>query len=511
MHRCAWIGIVLAAAFVASWGLMACGGGDDDDEEDIDPLEDDPPPDAESLLEDQTGYAWSFSAADVGVAAPDGWHFLFAIELDETQAGLIDGGWAVDFEALRDELAAGGVSFAETGFDLSELDHMIVMTKADEGARKARFVQKLRWADGVMTIDNEAASALGEAAGSAGAGWYVAYASDADHALAAGRISAGCPGRSVEEQRVHGGPDTFASRPSADGAFALPAPAGVRTAVLTVVNADCATAFSIPMTNTAEEPNPKCDVVGTPDDCGEPESIIVSDGTLIVNAGTIDPSYLAMPEAADEDAGDDFEDGDANGWTAKSIGGADCLSATGDSSADLFPGGGAFFAAMTDGGDGARGCLAARTFAAPEGAETLVVSYDVLTQDAPEWVGSPYADAVFIVVFDPSAGDDGTGPAVLVRRAATDEATGDDWADAPASATDILGIDASADAAYNEGGAAWDAHLVDEARGSFSDSHAGDVARMAVDSGEITVILGVLDTADVYWDTALLVDAVAFE
>ncbi|MCC6156936.1 MAG: hypothetical protein IT350_02710 [Deltaproteobacteria bacterium] len=482
--------------------LVACGGGGDEDEEEDEQEEDANAPTAEDLLRERTGYTWSLSEGDAGVPTPGGWRFLFAFRLDSTQLGMLDGLWSVNFDEINATLAENGGSLAGAGLDLSGIEHQIALTKVDDGASEPRFVHKLAWDGAVMRLDDEAAALLGDAVGPAGSGWYAAYAAQGEVGFATGTVASTCEGEAVTAVRVTGGARSIAALARASGAFAVPTAREAsaadwgRAATLVATGDGCVSALAVPITDVAANPNPKCGVAGVGPDCATPVGAMFSDGTVVVSGAEFDLAADGVAiGAADDCVNCDFETGDTTGWTAASIGeSGDCLSTDIAAYADLFPAGDeAAYGLLTTGGDGRTACLAARAIVVPDGATSMILSYDLLTQDASEWLGSPYADTAFAFVAGGTRG-------FAVDRT-MENGSGGDFGDIPGSASTLGGIATSVDASYNAGGAVWDAHLA-----------SGGFAAWPVYPGEtITLVLGVADTADPYWDSALVVDFVRFE
>ncbi len=493
-----WVPVLaLALAFAA------CGGGGGDDE-DLDEQEEDAnAPTAEALLRERTGYDWSLSEGDAGVPTPEGWRFLFAFELDSTQLGMLDAIWSVNFDEIDARLAENGGSLAASGLDLSALEHQIALTKIDKGASEARFVHKLAWDGAVMRLDDEAAPLLGDAVGPSGPGWYAAFAAQSEVGFAVGSVNSTCVGEDPAAVRVTGGARSIAALARASGSYAVPAIREAsaadwgRAATLVATGDGCVGARAIPVTDTAAYPNPKCDVAGVGPGCATPVGATFADGTVVVTGADFDlATDAAAIGASDACENCDFETGDTTGWAVTSIGEAgECMTADTDAYADLFASGGeTAYGLLTTGGDGRTACLAARRIVVPDGATSLILSYDILTQDAPEWLGSPYADTAFAFVAGSTRG-------FAIDRTMEGGADGDDFGDVPASAEALGGVATSLDATANAAGAVWDAHLA-----------GGGYATWPVYPGEtVTLVLGVADTADPYWDSALVVDFVRFE
>lgn len=487
----------LAAIFVA------CGGGGGSSTSKKEQKEDANAPTAEGLLQKRTGYEWSLDEGNVGVPTPNGWRFLFAFRLDSTQLAMLDGLWSVNFGEINSKLAETGGSLAAAGLDLSGIEFQIALTKIDNGANEPRFVHKLAWDGAVMRLDDEAAALLGDAVGPSGSGWYAAYAALGEFGFATGHVNATCAGEAATAVRVTGGARSIAALARASGAFAVPAAREAsaadwgRAATLVATGKGCVAARAVPITDVAASPNPKCAVAGVGPDCATPEGALFSDGTVVVAGAQFDLAAQGVAiDAADDCVNCDFESGDTTSWNFVAVGDAgDCLVADTAAYADLFSAGDeTAYGLLSTGGDGRSACLAARAITVPPGATSLILSYNLLTQDAAEWLGSPYADTAFAFVVGAQRGF------ALDRTMESTKAAGD-FEDAPASVSTLGDIATSADASYNATGAVWDAYLA-----------GGRFASWPVYPGEaITLVLGVADTADPYWDSALVVDFVRFE
>ncbi len=514
--------LLLALGLLVLLPVATCGGGgDDDDDEEID--EDNPPETLEEILEELTGYNWSFSEGDIGLSTPENWRFLFAVELSSSQSRLLDREWSIDFNAVGDELAKVGRSLSGEGLDQSKIDHQLLFAQIKEigGQNHLRFANKLTYQNGLMAIDPEAPDLLGQSVGGHGPGWYVAYYSTKPFGFVTGRALP-CADADISSATVIATGGAFFARPDQDGAFALPTlqqdsanPFGKPSAVFIDAGA-CAAAHAFSMVDTRTFENPKCSQEDAPDPCAQPTSSFFPDDTAVAEPITMDlAENAAYPTSADADCQNcDFEAGNAAGWSSFGVGGQEgdppCFGVQSAGHGQLFPAGPeSFYAFLTTGGTGRRSCTAYRTLDVPEDASALAVSYDLATQEYPQWVGSAYTDVFTVAV---------TGAfSFAVNRTVNNLATGADFTSIPGEARDIAGVNLSQDAAANAGGAVFDGHLrwSDDGavpRGGALDGGLGKVASFPVTPGDrITLVLFVSDVADLYWDTAALIDYVRFE
>ncbi|MCB9488805.1 MAG: hypothetical protein H6684_08745 [Deltaproteobacteria bacterium] len=517
-----WPALVVALSLGA--GLAACGGGGHHKNKTVDDEENLPLPDTlVEILEDRTGYDWSFNAGDIGAPDLRDWRFLFAVNLTGEQAEeLIGGGeWAVDFDEIADELDEVGGDLISEGLDLRHVDNQVAMAYVDviDGRERYRLAHKLTFDGGVMAVDTDAAATFGGGVGSRGPGWYAVFAARRPYAFVHGR-ALDCEGaaRTNVTAEIDQGP--FTNLTDADGRVVLASvikttanPDG-RPATILLDGGACVGTLALPVTDGEAHPNPKCATLA--DGCEDAASTLAGDGTVLVGPFEADLSEIGFDPSGDADetcANCDFETGDTTGWNSMPIGdesGQACFGVESAGYDDLFPGGeGESYAYLTTGGDGRTGCAAWRRLRVPEDATTLVISYDLATQETPGGLGSPYTDVFAAVLRD--SGD------FVIGRTVNDEATGDDFVSIPNSAEAIAGVATSKDAVPNENGAVFDTHLFapdgeDGPRGARADDHLGAQVRYAVNPGEtLTLIFSVHDTGDAFFDTAALIDEVAFE
>ena len=152
---------------------------------------------------------------EVNVDTPDKWTFLFAVNLDETQAELIDNDFELD------------ISLLESVLDLDEIEYQVVFARvaAVEGDNKLRFANKVKVDDQKLMLDNETNDKLGDSVGSSGAGWYACYFAREEFGFLNGTVE-NCDGQKVAGVLavISGGP--FFTLTADDGSWALPSLGG---------------------------------------------------------------------------------------------------------------------------------------------------------------------------------------------------------------------------------------------------------------------------------------------
>ncbi|MBZ0271820.1 choice-of-anchor L domain-containing protein [bacterium] len=535
--------------------------------------------DAEDAAE-ALGFEITFDEDDVGAATPDGWHFMFAIKLDEDQAGLIDEDFAIDLSLLSPYI------------DFSEIDQMIAMAKVADipgyGTR-LRFANRLIVKDEKLRLDSDNNDLLGDSVGSDGAGTYAAYYADEQNGFIRGDV-VDCDGDALEGLLaiITGSP--FFTHTASNGSWALPTLEG-KPQAYTVFGDDCACSGGAPCGDTNATPNPK-DPDGTPDsETFDDETVVVDSGECVCcppepvddddddmddddmdddtsdddtgdddtgdddtgdddtgdddtgdddtsddDTGDDDTSDddTADDDTADDDDDDDdddaddddddgtcvnFEDGSLSGWSFTS--GCNLYGVSSDGYGTLFEDGseGAYLY-VSSGGSDVASCTLSATFDVPDGATEIEISYNFVSQEYEEWVGSIYNDIFTAIVQG--------APDYLVNRTVNNIATDDDWLaigdDSPAAT--IAGIAGSADAAFNptsddphsngpqlfDGILKWDANAGENPRGEPEDDNVGKTATVMLpeDQTTVTVLVTVSDVGDRIYDSAGAIDWMCF-
>jgi hypothetical protein len=201
----------------------------------------------------------------------------------------------------------------------------------------------------------------------------------------------------------------------------------------------------------------------------------------------------------------DFENGSLEGWMASfecELYGIDKLGYQ-----ELFPDGAEeSYLYVSSGGNGIGGCSMALNINVPSGATTLEVKYNFLSQEYPEWVGSPYNDT-FTVSLKGS-------PVYTVNRTVNNVASAEDWQAIVDTelAADIAQVGISQDASRNvvaNGANKYDGKLkYGETTGRPADDNAGKIATMALPAGQTSVMLIVTvnDVADKIYDSVGVID-----
>jgi len=549
----------LVAVLVILFSVVECAQDDDDDGPAI------------------FGLDITFDESDVGVDTPDGWVFLFAINLSDDEAELIDEGFSIDISLLQEFV------------DLEDIEQMIAMAKVESlngYGDRLRYANKLVVKDQKLQLDTETLDQLGDSIGSSGEGLYVAYFAENQNGYISGKL-VDCDGETPLPGAlaiITGGP--FFTFTASDGTYALPTLSGVPAAVS--LNAgNCVCTAAAPSTDTAENPNPKSD-----DAADTPPSDNFSDDTDNVDAGICvccppndvddDDDDTADDDTADDDTADDdtadddtadddtadddtadddtadddtadddtadddtadddtadddtadddddddvapfdidFEDGSLAGWQYTS----DCAiyGVSGDAYDELFPAGGeSQYLYVSSGGLLVPSCTLTLSAGVPSGATELEISYNFVSQEYQEWVGSVYND-IFTVLVQGS-------PDYLVNRTVNNIATDKDWLNiaTDADAATISEIATSADAQYNptytephsngpykfDGMLDWNNDASDNPRGEPEDNTVGKTATVALPDGfsTVTIIVTVSDVGDKIYDSVGLIDWLDFK
>lgn len=438
---------------------------------------------AEEALEAATDLDFVLNEDDAGVPSPDGWTFLFGVQLDETQSKLID----QEFEVPLDVL--------ESVVDLSDIEYMIGFAKKEalEGyGNRLRYANKLKIEDKKLMLDTAAVEALGPSIGSSGEGLYIAYFAQAQNGYINGTVKS-CDGSVKPGILATASDGPFFTYSADDGSWALPSLSG-KPAQINFTDGDCSGSTSQPSTEDGEE-NPK-DAEETPPIEELP------DGTDSTDAGETE-----LPPADSGSGSTDSGNCVAldSGWSAT----GECV-AFGVSNEEydaLFPDGdGADYLYATSSGNQVASCTLSTTVTVPDGATKIKATYNFLSQEWEEWAGSAYNDIFTLIVQG--------APDYLVNRTVNNTASAGDWEDI---AMAILGIDGSADAQYNGTGAVYDGQLKNAGgegvRGEPENDNVGKFAtvNLPADMTTITVLFTVSDVGDKIYDSAGLVDSLCFE
>jgi hypothetical protein len=458
---------------------------------------------AEKALEDATGYDWELNEEEFedlsGVNTPFGWDFVFAVNLeDELAADELEGDFSVDISILE-----------ELGLDLGDFDNQIIIGKAaakgDTGKNGLRYANKILIDGGEIKLDTESIEALGASVGPSGAGWYAAYHASDAVGFVKGTVT-DCDGNAPDVGKIlvlaSKGP--FFTYAASNGSYALPSVDG-KPAAVNFDAGDCTGNDSAPIT---DEENPK-----DPDQSADNDPL--EDDTNVVDAGETDLGNDEDPDPGAPSEGYYYEfDAADNGWAAT----GDCFTKVSDADqyGELFPGGDdpeSAFGFISSGSPtvaGLQSCTVTRTFVVPDDTETFVVSFDFISQEYSEWVGSPYND-IFTVIIQGEYD-------YAVNRTVNGL---NDW--------ETLGLGGvfgtiadSADAQYNsggngayafDGGLKWLGEGDSTPRGDGNnDDVSGYIAEYTVEPGAtITVLITVSDVADAIYDSAGIIDYVGFE
>jgi len=466
---------------------------------------------AEEALEEATGLDWELSEDDFeddsGINTPDDWYFLFAVNLEEDeQLELME----QDFEA--------DLSLLEDIIDLDEIEYQIVFAHADAlpngDGSGLRYANKVLLKDGKIILDTESIEKLGNSIGPSGTGWYACYFSRYPVGYIKGEVTdcdgSAPPANSVLVTATDGPFFTFAA---GNGSWALPSLDG-KPAMVNFDAGDCAGADSAPVTDTEEEENEKDPGTEPPNDP------FTEDDTNVVDAGETDLSD-DQPAGGTEGSGDRFEFDDSIGNWGNT---GDCFTIINDDPDAydlLFPAGSdatGSFAYISTGSPtsvGLQACTVMRTFDV-SGYSKIRVSYDFISQEYEEWVGSAYND-IFTVLVQGETG-------YVVHRTINDT---DNWDPLSLEEGDIGFIADSADAQYNpadpggqhsNGPYLLDGHLKWEGQSSprgedDTNNLIGAVAEYDLPAGAttITLLITISDVADAIYDSVAAIDYIEFE
>lgn len=444
---------------------------------------------AEEALEAATGLDFVLKEGDAGVDTPDGWVFLFGVNLDEEQSKLIDQDFEVDLSLIEDLI------------NLDEIEQMMAFAKKEalEGyGNRLRYANKLIVEEKTLKLDSAAIEALGDSIGSSGAGLYIVYFAEKQNGYISGVVK-DCGGSTKSGILATASDGPFFTFSADNGSWALPSLSGKPAGINFTDGEDCSGSTAGPSTEDGED-NPK-----DPDET--PPIDELPDGTDSTDTGDTDMGDT--DDSPSEPTGDcislDPADwavtsncGDWTGWSDEDYGN---LFPAGS---DLDGDGGYLF--VTSSGSGNPSCTMTTTVNVPSGATGLKATYNFLSQEWEEWAGSAYNDIFTVIVQG--------APDYLVNRTVNNTADALDWED---YGTAILGIDGSADATYNGTGAVYDGQLKsgsgDEVRGEPEDDNVGKSATVGLPDGftTITVIVTTSDVGDQIYDSAGLVDALCFQ
>ena len=476
---------------------------------------------AEDALEEATDFNWDLDNEEANAPIPENWYFLFAVDLNEDQAKLIDQDFSVDVSLLADVV------------DLNQFGLQIVFAKVDKtpnGSDGLRYANKVLVADEKIKLDGQSLDLLGPSIGSSGAGWYVCFAATEPVGFITGEVT-DCDGNAPPDDTVlvtaTDGP--FFTFARSEGSWALPSLNG-KPAMVNFDAGDCAGATDAPVTDPEANPDPK-DPGAEPDgenfddgtDNGPLPDGTEDEGTNVVLTAKVNLSAFQPEggEPGDNELGIyEFDDGVAS-WSNT----GDCFNIYNDADdyAFLFPGGtdaGKYFAYISTGSptqSGLQACTVMRTFTVPEGATKIVVSYDFVSQEYEEWLGSAYNDVLTIQI---------QGEVGYIEHRTIN---GDNyWEQLTPAQGDIGFIADSADAQYNptnanpysngpyllDGHLKWGSESQTPRGEDDGDDVYGRVAEYDLPANNpptITVLMTVSDVADAIYDSVLAIDYIAFE
>jgi hypothetical protein len=473
---------------------------------------------AEKALEEATGFEWDIDNSN-NAPVPENWHYLFAIKLDKDQASVIDQSFDYDFSKLKDL----GVDTSEwTQFNLQ-----FVFAKTDtvpNGSAGLRYANKIIINNDEIKLDGDSLTKLGPSIGSSGAGWYVCYAATKPVGFIKGEVT-DCSGANPADGTVlvtaSDGP--FFTFAKGAGSWALPSLNG-KPAMINFDAGDCTGQTNSPVTDPNLNPDPK-------DDSATPTGDKFDDGTNNgdLPGGQQDTGTNILPTAKVNLSNQGQQTPPANGTdvryefddtTADWPNTGDCFTIIDNATQHdlLFPGNkaDAHFAYISTGSPthSIQACNIMRTFTVPSGKTKIVVSYDFVTQEYPEWVGSAYNDVATVQI----QGE----PDYIVHRTVNGD---NNWADLSPTAggtgdIGFVGDAGDTDASYNATGHYFDGHLKYTGTGPTTprgENDGGDLMSLTAEydiptgATTITVLFTISDVADAFWDSVLAVDYVEFQ
>jgi len=439
---------------------------------------------AEDALEELTGYQW-----DLGCNAdypqfddPGNWKCLFAVNLDEETAQVLDQSFAVDISFLED-----------AGLDL-DTEFQVVFGRASlvDSQYRLEFANKVKIEGGKIVLDGETVEKLGASVGSSGPGWYGCYAATKAFGFISGVVE-DCVGALKEGILVVASDGPFFNYSASDGSWAVPS---LEDKPGTVYfsddgNPDCTGNTSAAVTG---DENPKTDEPSNNDP--------FNDDTVAVTAGTI--PMATQNSTAGSDTLYNFES-DNEGFAST----CDWWGVSTQGYGEFFPSGTETqYLWFSTGGNQTKSCTVTKAMEVPSGATKLKISYDYVSQEPYEWINSAYNDAFTAILqgeYD-----------YVIHRSINTVDIDNAWIDVEDSDARTAGdIASSADAQYNATPYEFDAHLrgtgADTPRGP-DDMTTGNVAEYDV-SGltEVVLIMTVSDVADAIYDSMAVIDWITFE
>jgi len=449
----------------------------------------------------------------VGVATPAGWDFLVAIDVSATQSAAFDNEFAISLDMLETAMDAAGIP------GLPAVENQLVLAKVvnlgEPYGNRLQFSRKAALVGGELKVDNEIDMGT---SGDLGAGVYAFYHSGNRVGFFKGSVS-DCDGNPSDGALVVSPSSPFVTYTD-DGRWAIPSITANPTnadegqASQVFFEAEDCSGSVLMGAPEEEEGNPKVQDIPEEEDVGESilDTEVAEDGTAVADAGEgLMQRQPDVPEPEPEAGDIDFEDGtmgpcmvdtsmDAGETYAYATVLADHYDlffpgASGDQSQYLF---------LSSGGTGRKVSQVYCRANVPADATTIEVSYNFISQEYSEWVGSGFND-MFTVKIDGS-------PDSLVNRTINNAGAEQLWEPIAAESASVGAIAESSDASYNGTGPVFDGQLKVDARGANLMDPAkpvatADISKHAGESVVITLTVG--DAGDSIFDTAALVDYIS--
>ena len=476
---------------------------------------------------------------DVGVNTPKGWDFLIAIEVNGTTSAAFDSEFSISLAAIENAIAATGAP------GLPAVENQLVLAKVEDlgqpYGKRLRFSRKAAIVDGELKVDNEIN--LGTS-GDLGAGTYVFYHSQNRVGFFKGSVS-DCDGNPSDGALVVSPSSPFMTY-TEGGRWAIPSitanptsPGEGQASQVFFEQEECS--GSVLMAAPEEEANPKTADIPA-EESGEPtvEKEFSEDGTAVAEAPAEEmkqkpeppPPAEPEPEPEPEDTGEpedsgepvepeepeeppaptevkiDFEGvelADICSWDSSSNDAYAYAAILSDYHDLFFPtaeGEDTNYLFLSSGGSGRTSSTVYCSVTVPDEATKIDVSYNFISQEYAEWVGSGFND-IFTVKVDGS-------PDTVLSRTINNAGSEQLWEDiSDENARAVGAIADSNDAAYNNTGRKFDGQLKVNARGAKIDESGspfatGDISKHQ--GQEIIIMLTVADAGDSIFDTAALVD-----
>jgi len=450
---------------------------------------------AEDIVDD--GLPEVVDENDLNVDTPEGWDFLFALQLSANEAEALDEDWSVSLELLEQVVG-----------DIEAGDNQIICAKEvdlEDFGYRLQFSTKAIIDGDLFKVDPDT-ELLGGAAGGHGSGIYIFYHSEYSVGFITGTVE-DCNGNAKEGILVTATDSPFFTYTISGGKWAMPVwnvnttnPGDAGNSVeINFNDGDCSGTLAI---GTALGDNGKVEMEPyAHETMGDNSDVIVSDPMAM---------SVITPEREPDPNNLDFETGDFSQWNdvvTDSGGPYPCAQVLSDAYGTFFPNGSeTYYALLSTGGSNRATVTLMRTVLVPENATTMEVSYDFISQEYAEWVGSGFNDIFSLKIKG--------APDYVIYRTINNTAQENLWEGlSDATAQGVGGIDGSSDASHNPSGKIYDGHIKANARGPRITNYFGQVSDYDISTyqgQEITLIITISDVGDKIYDSAVLIDYIKF-